>query len=140
MNPQGTVIVCGSREGLANIGLVERALSSFETDRFKLEHVVVGSTRGVDGDAMRWALKHERTVTVVCARWAEHGKAAGPARNERMFAMFKPHAVLAFPGGAGTASMRGIAEREWCPLWTCEVRGEHRDHWQWHQTRGGVLR
>lgn len=37
--------------------------------------------------------------------WKDHGKAAGPIRNQLMLDDFKPDLVVAFPGGKGTADM-----------------------------------
>lgn len=127
------VIVCGSRDGMRCWDLVARALSSFDHDRFSIQHVIVGSLRGVDRAAFDWALKFERSATVVPAHWNDLGKAAGPARNERMYREHKPDAVIAFPGGRGTEHMKLVATRAHCPLWTCEVTGEREDHWQWRE-------
>lgn len=35
----------------------------------------------------------------------KHGRAAGPIRNQQMLDEGKPHLVVAFPGGTGTADM-----------------------------------
>ncbi len=122
-------IVCGSRDG-CGVGVVERALTAFDRDTLRLEHVIVGSHRGVDGDAANWALRHERIITIVPAEWNRFGKAAGPTRNERMPQLFQVRGVLAFPGGAGTAGMVSIARREHIPLWHCLISGHH---WQWRR-------
>lgn len=37
--------------------------------------------------------------------WKQHGKQAGPIRNQRMIDEGKPDVVLAFPGNRGTADM-----------------------------------
>lgn len=128
------MIVCGSRDGCVP-GLVARALSVFDRDVFRLGHVGVGSTRGVDGDALAWALEHERTVTITPAKWSEHGRAAGPMRNEEQFLRLRPSAVLSFPGGRGTADMGRVAMRHECPLWLCDVRGDRGEHFQWRVVR-----
>jgi hypothetical protein len=66
--------------------------------------VVHGGARGVD----RWAgtLAARLGLEAVCvpADWDAHGKAAGPIRNVAMAERF-PVAVLALPGGRGTADM-----------------------------------
>jgi hypothetical protein len=61
--------------------------------------------------AGRWA--HETNTPCECyrAEWLLYGKAAGPMRNQAMLHRSKPDAVLAFPGGKGTADMVKRAER-----------------------------
>lgn len=109
-----TAIVCGSRRGCSDTGA---ALSTFDQEHQRLGHIIVGSANGVDSQAHFWALEHERIVTVMPARWRTYGRAAGPIRNESMAAFCKPDAVLAFPGGAGTASMVAVAQREGITVW-----------------------
>ena len=41
----------------------------------------------------------------VRADWEKHGKAAGAIRNQQMLDDYHPDAVIAFPGGRGTADM-----------------------------------
>lgn len=41
-----------------------------------------------------------------------YNAAAGPMRNAAMLAKYKPHRVVAFPGGDGTKNMIELAERE----------------------------
>jgi hypothetical protein len=130
------VIVCGSRDGIGP-GLVERALGAFDRDISNVLHLIVGSHKGVDGDAWYWALKNERPCTIVPAEWNKLGKAAGPKRNERMPELFSVHAVLAFPGGTGTANMIDVARKHHIPLWHCSVRGQH---WQWMRDEQAVGR
>jgi hypothetical protein len=70
--------------------------------------VVHGGAPGVD----RWAgtLAARLGLEAVCvpADWDTHGKAAGPIRNVAMAERF-PVAVLALPGGRGTADMCKVA-------------------------------
>lgn len=44
------------------------------------------------------------------ADWAAHGRSAGPLRNARMLAEFKPDVVIAFKGSRGTQDMVSRAE------------------------------
>lgn len=127
-------IICGSRNGLGV--LVERALGEFDRERFELTHLYVGSFQGVDQEAFYWALRNERPATVMPAEWKKYGSIGGPVRNERMLLM-SARAVLAFPGGKGTASMVGIARRHFIPVWRwagaewrheTARRAEERDH------------
>lgn len=127
MTTPSRVIVCGSRDGIGP-GLVERALTAFDRDIAQVLHLIVGSHKGVDGDAWYWALKRELPCTIVPAQWTTLGKSAGPRRNERMLELFSVHAVLAFPGGTGTANMVSVARKNHVELWHCNVSGQH---WQW---------
>jgi hypothetical protein len=116
-----TAIVCGGREGvvppdlktaptrdqLAQWAALGRfALTSFREDHAtELQHVVVGSKRGCDWLAFQWATDHEIDATVAPAKWSKQKRAAGPIRNRRMLDVYQPQAVLALPGGRGTADM-----------------------------------
>lgn len=66
--------------------------------------------RGADRLAHEWAVSRRRAVQTVAARWTTLGRGAGPIRNAQMLT-FEPSFVVAFPGGAGTANMVGLAER-----------------------------
>ena len=110
------MIVCGGR----NYG-VEREQSQFI-------HTALGSIRkpcllvhgdatGVDRVADGWAEQNNVPICRVPANWARNGSKAGPLRNRVMATILKSFTlmgfqarVVAFPGGAGTASMIRIAE------------------------------
>ena len=64
-----------------------------------------GELRGADGLAERWAILQQIPYCGMPANWRQFGTAAGPIRNAAMLARWKPHRVVAFPGGRGTASM-----------------------------------
>ncbi len=51
------------------------------------------------------------------AAWKQHGRAAGPIRNEEMLFLGRPDGVLAMPGDKGTRHMVDIASREGVPVW-----------------------
>ena len=78
-------------------------------DQIHKEHPVTllihGGARGADTLAGRWAESNGVPTAVYRAQWKEHGKAAGPIRNQKMLTDAKPTAYLAFPGGRGTADM-----------------------------------
>ena len=68
----------------------------------KLAH---GGATGADTLARDWAY-----TTLGCenvrqfnAYWDLDGPSAGPKRNARMLDEFKPHVLIVFPGGVGTA-------------------------------------
>lgn len=71
-----------------------------------------GAAPGADTLAGDWAVSIARVKTIAYpANWDQHGKAAGPMRNNWMLEDFKPDIVIAFPGGPGTAHMIKIAKR-----------------------------
>jgi hypothetical protein len=121
-------IVCGSRNGAGSFNVVRRALDAFDHDHGQLEHVIVGSRKGVDRDAFEWAMERERMATIVPARWTTGGarRGEGPLRNRRMTEKFSVHVVLAFPGAEGTEDMKSVARAEHIPLWVCVVHGANR--------------
>lgn len=61
---------------------------------------------GVDRDGERWAKKNKIPIKKFPANWSL-GKKAGPLRNREMAKY--ADAVILFPGGRGTASMRNEA-------------------------------
>lgn len=70
--------------------------------------LIVGDARGADASAKLWA-QHRKVPGIMCrARWRRadgtRDRSAGPQRNARML-KFKPHLVIAFPGGDGTKNM-----------------------------------
>jgi len=70
---------------------------------------------GVDREGEEWALSNKLPVKTFPAQWADYGTLAGPIRNRAMAAY--ADAVVLFPGGAGTASMAKIAQRENLRIW-----------------------
>ena len=67
--------------------------------------VIQGGAQGADLLAEKWANQRQLPCVRHPARWAKHGKSAGPIRNQDMLDTWKPDVVLAFPGGKGTADM-----------------------------------
>jgi len=57
---------------------------------------------------------------VFLANWRTHGKAAGPIRNQQMLDEGRPHLVVAFPGGTGTADMVRRAKAAGVPVMEVE--------------------
>jgi hypothetical protein len=114
-----SVIVCGSRDGFKGPRKDFDAAMRIARTRWRFEHVVVGSLRGVDREAHDWSVWFELVCTVVPASWSAHGRPAGPIRNRRMLHTFEPLAVLAFSGGSGTEDMvsaalaAGVTTQRW---------------------------
>jgi hypothetical protein len=70
-----------------------------------------GGATGADTLAGAWAAIAGVECVVYKADWKAHGRAAGPIRNAKMLADENPDMVVAFPGGAGTASCVLLAQR-----------------------------
>jgi predicted Rossmann-fold nucleotide-binding protein len=91
----------------------------------RLVHLLLhGGARGADAAIARAAHQLGWSALVMPAQWQRHGRAAGPIRNrellEQAVARALAHAspshqvsvlVVAFPGGAGTASLVREARR-----------------------------
>ena len=72
---------------------------------------------GADYLAEEWARSRQVPYMGFPAKWDSEGKAAGMRRNHRMFLDAAPHAVVAFPGGPGTAGMCDIARKAGLDPW-----------------------
>lgn len=118
------VLVCGGRF-YSDRDRVYQVLDAFHTSSF-IDVLIHGDATGVDRLADQWAAKqccdfgdgkkYYVEVESYPADWKKYGKAAGPIRNREMLQESKPHCVLAFPGGPGTANMVKLAEQERVPV------------------------
>lgn len=114
------VIVCGGRN-FRDAAFLDVALSAFHR-KHRIELVITGDGDGVAGApgadklAASWATAHGIHVASVRALWKTHDKAAGPIRNGILLTL-DPEAVIAFPGGPGTADMVKRARDEGLPIW-----------------------
>lgn len=97
------IIVCGGRD-FADSDYVWNVLGEID-DQYRITAVAHGGATGADSEAGKWAKGNRKPVQVFPARWKQEGTAAGPMRNQRMLDQFAPDAVVAFPGGRGTADM-----------------------------------
>jgi hypothetical protein len=97
------VIVCGGRKYEDDARV--RAVLDAGIDGQPITEIAEGGAHGVDEHADEWAVIRGVPSKTYNAHWPKHGKAAGPIRNAEMLANFKPDAVIAFPGGTGTADM-----------------------------------
>lgn len=95
------VIVCGGRD-YTDLARVFDVLGAKRPHITALAH---GGAAGADLCAGAWATAADVPCHVYRADWRQHGKGAGPIRNQLMLDDFKPDAVIAFPGGRGTADM-----------------------------------
>jgi hypothetical protein len=71
--------------------------------------VVSGCANGADAFGQWWAKHNGIAVKQFHADWRTHGRAAGPMRNRQMAEY--ADAVVLFPGGRGTESMKKEAEK-----------------------------
>lgn len=109
------LLVCGGRTYSD-----EQALA-WELSRWAMRHDGLEIITGYDPDNVRfqgadqlaheWALANGIPAFPFPAPWRLKGNYAGPFRNQRMLDFGKPHGVVAFPGGRGTADMCARAEK-----------------------------
>ena len=97
------VLVCGGRQ-YDDARNVDRTLDALDRANGPLT-IIEGGQAGADELAHRWASRRQRPHIQVVAEWSQHGRAAGPIRNQRMIDEHHPDLVLAFTGGHGTADM-----------------------------------
>lgn len=114
------LLVCGGRD-YADRSHVWATLDRVHRKR-PLGLVIHGASRGADTLAARWAEGASVETADFPADWERHGKAAGPIRNQRMLDEGKPDAVVAFPGGTGTADMVARARKAGVPVWEIAAR------------------
>ena len=109
------IAVTGSRHG-EDRDLVAKALSEYATPGNVL---VNGGATGFDTLAYEYWIGQQLPAITVPAPWKRSGRAAGPQRNATMLkgialspnALYMVDLLVAFPGGRGTASAVGIAEK-----------------------------
>lgn len=115
------LLVCGGRhyEDKARVASVLADIHA----RTPLSHLIHGQATGADMLAASWAANNGIQPVACPALWEYYRSmgrpgAAGPARNKAMLAL-RPGAVVAFPGGAGTANM--VAAAKAAGVRCCEV-------------------
>lgn len=111
---QQRVLVCGGRD------YKDREQLFRVLDAAHLANPIIclihGAAQGADALATHWASGRGVPRNAYPPGWIEHGKAAGPIRNKQMLDEGKPHIVIAFPGGKGTANMIQQAEAAGVPV------------------------
>lgn len=110
-----TILVCGGRYFRDR----ERAWAALDllASQTPLAAIVHGSARGADEIAGEWAAARGVACVACIAEWRIHGRSAGTLRNAAMLRQYKPHLVVAFPGGSGTADMVRRALSAKVPVW-----------------------
>lgn len=92
------ICVTGGRD-FNDKDFIVKTLSKFVGQNIILAH---GGASGVDEISAEFACQQGWPVIEYKADWKKYGNSAGPIRNEEMLFKFKPHMLIAFPGGKGT--------------------------------------
>lgn len=109
------ILVCGGRD-YSDALWVAHILGRVLRER-GISLVIHGAGRGADSLAASWAGQHRIETLPFPADWKAYGRGAGPIRNQQMLDEGKPDAVVAFPGGKGTADMVERAKKAGVPVW-----------------------
>lgn len=114
------VLVCGGR----NYADRERVYSILDTAHAANPIILLihGGASGADRLGADWAISRHVSCGEYPANWDRDGKAAGPIRNQLMLEDTKPHLVISFPGGRGTADMVRRAKNAGVPVVTVRKR------------------
>lgn len=83
--------------------------------------LIHGGAKGADRLAGLWGEALLEKVIPCPADWEREGRRAGLLRNQQMLDEHKPDAVIAFPGGRGTAHMVRIAKAAGVPVWEIDA-------------------
>lgn len=85
-----SLVIFGSRTAFPTFDEIDSAIADLDmqilkaaTKRRRLE-ILCGMARGADACGMAWAVHYGVKVRKFPALWKEHGRAAGPIRNEEM--------------------------------------------------------
>lgn len=109
------ILVCGGRD-YADKDRVSAALDAVHR-KHGITLLIEGGASGADACGLVWATNRRVPTKTIEANWAQYGRSAGPKRNQRMLDEGKPDAVVAFPGGRGTADMVRRAKMANIPVW-----------------------
>jgi YspA, cpYpsA-related SLOG family len=124
------ILVTGGRF-YKNVGYVWKVLH--EVHRLKgIDEIVHGATHtytGADWCADDWAKVQNVRIIRCYVKEKLDGPwpAAGMRRNERMLDTYRPHGVIAFPGGNGTAHMVRIAHEAGVKIMDLRFKPEAQD-------------
>lgn len=123
-DPRTRVLVCGGREYGEHPQDWPTLLTALNGVAYGLDMIGLGPVAFMQGDyptgADRLARVWAQQMGIPCrgfpADWDTHGKAAGPIRNSQMLSEGKPHLVIPFAGGDGTADMVKKARKAGVPV------------------------
>lgn len=110
------VLVCGGRDFVDSSQIWGELDTLHRWARQGCMVVIQGGASGADRIAREWCISRLVRFENYPAKWSEHGKAAGPIRNQRMLDVGRPDLVLAFNGGRGTADMVRRAKAAGVPV------------------------
>lgn len=114
------LLVCGGRNYSDKVHLFS-VMDSWMTQCLlrvdPIEIIITGGAPGADALACFWAQERRVAHDEYRADWERYGKSAGPVRNAQMLLYGKPSAVIAFPGGRGTADMCAKARAAGVPVY-----------------------
>ena len=96
------VLITGGRD-YCDRATLYGALDTLHATRGPIERMVHGGAAGADSLAGEWARDRGVECRVYRARWDEHGRSAGPRRNQRMLDEERPDIAVAFAGKRRTA-------------------------------------
>ncbi len=115
------VLICGDRNWDKQIPLDVLVGGFAAVYGAPMVTVIHGAARGADTMAGSAAIRHGCQVEMFPAKWDEHGKAAGPIRNQQMLDEGKPDVVFAFhdnlAASKGTKHMVAIAKKAGIPTY-----------------------
>ena len=114
MSAAKNFIVCGGRDYF-DMRAMYKALDAL-ANKVDIGMIIHGGAEGADALASAWAFQRCIPCLSVPANWGEHGKAAGPMRNQKMIEMVVD-GVVAFPGGPGTKDMTSRAKAAGVNVW-----------------------
>jgi len=114
------VLACGGRDYADRsrvFHILDNALraATLAERTFVLIH---GGARGADSLSGLWAeARQVSDVRVYKADWETHKRSAGHIRNQKMLTESRPHVIIAFEGGKGTAHMVSIGKKAGVPVY-----------------------
>ena len=114
MNPR--ILITGGRD-YADQAMLFGVLD-MQSEKSGISCIIQGGAKGADELARMWCYSRRCEMENYPAKWREHGRAAGPIRNQQMLNEGKPDMVFAFPGGKGTADMMCRARAAGIPVYT----------------------
>ncbi len=107
------VIIAGSRN-YHNYAAVKLAVN---LSGFDITEIVSGHAAGVDSLGERFGAENNIPVSIFAAKWSEHGRAAGPFRNEQM-SLYSHALILIWNNkSSGSANMKMNAEKRNLPIY-----------------------
>ncbi|KRW79607.1 MULTISPECIES: SLOG family protein [Pseudomonas] len=115
------IIVCGGRHYAHGVH-AWAVLAHIHRLRGIAEVIQGECPTGADKHAREWAVAHGIPLKRYRAEWEKYGRAAGPRRNREML-QERPHGVVAFPGGTGTADMIAAAQEAGVPVYYAPAPG-----------------